>query len=420
VVLVVLDDVEVDLVVLNYKKCNKIHFLFSLFINLKNMNTKIIIIIIIFFSFISWILWSYFFINILLNSNNNINSNQNEIIKNQKIINITDIESEITKLVKNTSPSVVSIVIKKDIDMFRSDPWWFFEERVWSVEKKVWWWSGFFVSKDWIIMTNKHVVWDQNAKYSVITNDWKEYDAIVLALDPLTDLAIIKINWENNFPVLNAIEDEKYIKIWQFVIAIWNALAEFQNSVSFWVISWKWRNIEAWNNWYSEKLVWLLQTDARINPWNSWWPLIDLNWEIVWINTAIAWNSQWLGFSIPLSKKRVEYILSSINKYWSIKRPFIWINYIPLNLSISKEIWLDLEYWAYIPEKEDVIAKWSIAEKSWIKWWDIILEIDWVKIDINNNIADLIQNKIPWDKIKLKILTKEKIEKIMFLELWEY
>lgn len=384
------------------------------------MNTKIIIIIIIFFSFISWILWSYFFINILLNSNNNINSNQNEIIKNQKIINITDIESEITKLVKNASPSVVSIVIKKDIDMFRSDPWWFFEERVWSVEKKVWWWSGFFVSKDWIIMTNKHVVWDQNAKYSVITNDWKEYDAIVLALDPLTDLAIIKINWENNFPVLNAIEDEKYIKIWQFVIAIWNALAEFQNSVSFWVISWKWRNIEAWNNWYSEKLVWLLQTDARINPWNSWWPLIDLNWEIVWINTAIAWNSQWLGFSIPLSKKRVEYILSSINKYWSIKRPFIWINYIPLNLSISKEIWLDLEYWAYIPEKEDVIAKLSIAEKSWIKWWDIILEIDWVKIDINNNIADLIQNKIPWDKIKLKILTKEKIEKIMFLELWEY
>ncbi len=389
------------------------------------MNLKVIVFIIIFFSFISWILWSLFIIKILwvwINFAENWFFEEKEIIKDTKKINITDLESEITSLVKKASPSVVNIIIKKDVWMYRSDPWGFFRERVWSIEKKIWWWSWFFVSKDWIIMTNKHVVWDQNAKYSVITNDWIEYDAQVLALDPLTDLAIIKIDWKwKNFSVLEVIEDEKYLKIWQFVVAIWNALAEFQNSVSFWVISWKWRSIEAWwQNYNTERLIWLLQTDAAINPWNSWWPLINLNWEIIWINTAIAWNSQWLWFSIPISKKRVNYILESIKKYWTIKRPFIWINYIPVDREIQSQLWLKYDYWAYIPEDKDAILKWSIAEKSWIWLWDIILEIDDKKVDLENNIANLIQNKIPWDKIKLKIISKENIEKIMFLELWEY
>lgn len=388
------------------------------------MKIKILSFLIIFCSLISGTIWSYIFLYYINPNLNNILTNtiSKEIIKDWKNITISDLQSEITQLVKKVGPSVVNIIIKKDIDLYRRDPWGFFQEKIGSVEKQIWGWSWFFVSKNGIIMTNKHVVSDSNAKYTIITNDWKEYDAWVVAIDPLTDLAIIKIEKpDKEFSILEIIEDEKFINIWEFAIAIWNALWEFQNSVSFWVISGKNRSIEASGVWFRiEKLTWLLQTDAAINPGNSWWPLLNLNWEIIWINTAIAWNWQWLWFSIPLSKKRIEYILSSIEKYWSIKRPFIWISYLQINDSIATELWLKVNYWAYIPFEDWSIVPNSIAQKSSIKPWDIILEIDWIKITLNNTIPSLIQNKIPWDKINLKILKESWEEQILSLELWEY
>lgn len=388
------------------------------------MKFKILTLIIILSSLISWFVWSYIFLYYVSPELNNVITKTitNEITKNGKIITITDLQSEVTSLVKKASPSVVNIIIKKDLALYKSDPFGFFRQQIWTVEKQVWWWSGFFVTKDWVIMTNKHVVSDSNAKYTVILSDWSEYEANVVALDPLTDLAIIKIeNPNKEFSVLPIIEDDKYINIWQFAIAIWNALWEFQNSVSFWVISWKNRSIEATNNWYwSEKLTWLLQTDTAINPWNSWWPLLNLAWEIVWINTAIVWDSEWLWFSIPLSKKRIDYIIKSIKDSWKIKRPFIWINYISINEEISWKLWLKSNYWAYIPEDNNSIKKWSIAQKSWISFWDIILEIDWVKITELNNIQTIIQNKIPWDQIMIKILKKSWEQKSITLELGEY
>lgn len=388
------------------------------------MKIKLLTMLIILSSLISWLIWSYIFLYYINPELNNVITNTitNEVIKNWKNITITDLQNEITKLVKNVWPSVVNIVIKKDIDLYRRDPWGFFQEKVWSIEKQVWWGSWFFVEKDGIIMTNKHVVSDANAKYTVITNDGKEYDARVVAFDPLTDLAIIKIeNSTKNFPVLDIIEDEKYINIGQFAIAIWNALWEFQNSVSFWVISWKNRSIVAsWKNIWDEKLTGLLQTDAAINPGNSWWPLLNLNWEIIWINTAIAGDWQWLGFSIPLSKKRINYILESIKKYWTIKRPFIGINYIPINEALMQQLWLKVNYWAYIPKEEGSIIVWSIAEKSWIKPWDIILSVDWIEINLETPISSIIQNKIPGDKINIKILKESWEEKTLSLKLWEY
>lgn len=389
------------------------------------MKIKILSFLIIIFSLISWLIWSYIFIHFINPKLNNVVTNtiiNNEIVKNWKTITINDLQSEITKLIKNVWPSVVNIIIKKDINLYRRDPWWFFWEKVWSVQKQVWWGSWFFIAKNWIIMTNKHVVSDMNAKYTVITNDWKEYDAKVVALDPLTDLAIIKIeNINIEFNVLDIIEDERYINIWEFVIAIWNALWEFQNSVSFWVISWKNRSIVASKDFtFSEKLTWLLQTDAAINHWNSWWPLLNLNWEVIGINTAISWDWQWVGFSIPLSKKRINYILESIKKYWTIKRPFIGINYIPINDAIASELWLKINYWAYIPKEENSISTWSIAEKSWIKPWDIILDIDWTRINLETPISSLIQNKIPGDIIKMRILKESWEEKVLILRLWEY
>ena len=374
------------------------------------MKTKILVIVIIICSTVSWIIWAFLLDYI---KNQNKNEQKNTLSINNTFTQIQNLENNVTKIVKKISPSVVSIIIKKDLIIYKSDPWWFFKEPVWSVEKKIWWWTGFFIKKDWTIITNKHVISDKNATYTVITNNWREYDWKVLALDPSNDLAIIKIESKENeeFTPLKIVENKSNIKLWQFAIAIWNALAEFQNSISLWVISGKDRIIEVWK----DRITWLIQTDAAINPWNSWWPLIDINWNVIWINTAIIDWSEWIWFAILLTKQKIEYIISSIEKNWKIWKPFIWVSYLNINENLKNSLKIDSEYWAYI----SLVAPWSNAEKAGIKSWDVILEIDSRKIKSNASIDYTIQNKIPWEKIKLKIIRGSwKIEEIE-VELWE-
>lgn len=388
------------------------------------MKEKVIAGSLVIFSVFAGIIGSYIFLYILNPWFQNFTSSQpRDVVREEKFITITELQSEITTLVKDVWPSVVNIIIKKDLALYRRDPWGFFQEQVGSVERQVGGWSGFFVTKEWIIMTNKHVVEDQNASYTVITNDGTEYEATVVALDPLTDLAIIKINnieWKE-FQTIDAIVDEESIQIGQFAIAIGNALWEFQNSVAFGVISGKNRSIEAGSQGSREtqRLSWLLQTDTAINPGNSGWPLLNLDGKIMWVNTAIAGNGQGLGFSIPMSQKRIQYILDSISKHWEIKRPFIGISYIPVNPWMAAELWLRAEYGAYIPEQEWSIQSWSSAQRAGIENWDIILEVDGNKVDVANPLQTLIQNKIPWDTIDLKIVKKDGIQRNVSLILGE-
>lgn len=379
------------------------------------MKLKILAFLIIICSFASWIIWSFLFFK-FLSSDFNIKKDETTKEINTKSIELISLENNITDIVKNTSPSVVSIIIKKDLLIYKSDPWWFFRKPVWTVREKIWWWSWFFITKDGYIITNKHVVSDKEAIYTVITNDSKEYDAVVLATDPTSDLAIIKIDLkEKESKALEFIDDNSQINIWEFAIAIWNALWELQNSVSLWVVSWKNRTIK--DSWID--LYWLIQTDAAINPWNSWWPLLNLDWKVIWINTAIINNSEWIWFSIVLTQKKIDYMMNSIKKYGLIKKPFIWISYIIINQEIKEKYKLKTDFWAYIPENENAIIEWSNAKKSWLKAWDIILKIDSKEINKLNTISDIISSKIPWDIIDLEVLWKSWEIRDIKLELWE-
>ncbi|MDD4151677.1 MAG: trypsin-like peptidase domain-containing protein, partial [Candidatus Gracilibacteria bacterium] len=345
----------------------------------------------------------------------------------EKNVSITDLQSQVTKLAKNISPSVVSIIIKKDLVVYKSDPWGFFQTPVGKEKQRVGGGSGFFVRKDGTIITNKHVVSDDNAEYTVITSDGKEFDAKVLAKDPITDLAIIKIIPNiptdlDNIKVLEFLDENTTTNIGEFVLAIGNALAEFQNTVTFGIISGKGRSIEAATSsdgTQGEKLSGLLQTDTAINPGNSGGPLINLDGKVIAINTAIAGNSQNLGFAIPLSIQKVNYILNSIDKTGGIKRAFVGISYIPLNRSLAKTLGLKVSYGDYIQNKEGSIVKGSNAQKSGLKGGDIITKVDNIKIDEKTHLSDIIQNKIPGDKINLEILRNGETRKIV-VELGEY
>lgn len=375
------------------------------------MKQNWIILLILWFSFISGILWSQIAPLFLDDSEK---SEEKIIEKTVKDISITDLQNNITNIVQNTAPSIVSIIIKKDLPLFRSDPFWFFQTQVGTTYQTIWGGSWFFITKDWKIITNKHVVNDSFAEYTVLTNNGKEYTAKILAIDPLTDLAILQIDSSDIFIPLEFIKNSETIHIWSFAIAVWNALAEFQNSVSFWVISGINRIISTGQT----NLGWLLQTDAAINPGNSWGPLINLDKKVMGINTAILDWAEWIGFAIQVTQEKVDYILASIEKYGEIKRPFIGINYIPVTDAIAKKLWLLENYGAYIPDQEGSLAPWKAWEKAWLKPGDIILEIDWEKVDEKNDLMTKIQNKIPWDTLILKVRTKKQDIKDIQLVLW--
>jgi serine protease Do len=321
------------------------------------------------------------------------------------------LEALVQSQAEKVSQAVVSIIISRDIQTYRSDPFGFFHEPSGIVRQKVGGGTGFFFHKDGYILTNKHVVSDGQADYVIITSDGKEWSAKVLATDPTTDLAIIRAFDAKGNPIasphfLGFIQQAESLKIGTFVLAIWNALSEFQNSVTFGVISGKWRSIEAQESrWNSTQLTGLLQTDAAINPWNSGGPLMNLAGEVVGINTAIAagWNGLW--FSIPLVQKEVDNLLESVIRTGRIDRPILGIQYSMIR-------WEDAQKWGFpaldgarisSAEKGGVLP-WSPAEAAWLEPWDIIIALDKKPLTSTQELRDMLRWKKVGDIVEVEVI----------------
>ena len=350
----------------------------------------------------------------LVNSNlvflsSNYGSGNIVVDKKEKVITqqitrkeeISSVQSKVISTVKNVSDSVVSIVISKYLNVYYySDPF-SFRPYVEKEKKKVWWGSWIIISKDGYILTNKHVVSDLDADYSVVTKNWDVYKVDKIRTDPILDLAVIHVIKPNWNPVYN-LKPAKFTDInsknpvGEFVLAIWNALAEYSNTVTFGILSAKWRHLDNSNG---SLYIWLYQTDAAINPGNSWGPLINLNWEVIWVNTAITVDWQWIGFAIPVNKEFVDATLDSILTYNAIKRPLLGIQFIQLNKTIAKQYNLGSYKWVLVQK----VIPYSPAFKAGIKKWDIILKIDWHDITTDSPIIyRLFTHKI-WDTVELLI-----------------
>ncbi|MBU4284975.1 trypsin-like peptidase domain-containing protein [Patescibacteria group bacterium] len=218
----------------------------------------------------------------------------------------------IPEVVKEVSPAVVSVIISKYVPILvqeyynpfgENSPFNIMIPRI--VEKgkelkEVGGGSGFIVSSDGMIVTNKHVVLDEKAQYTVLVNDGNKYSAKVLARDPNQDIAIIKIE-ANGLSTVN-LGDSDSIEIGQSVIAIGNALGEFRNTVSVGIISGLMRTITAGGGGFEEKLEEVIQTDAAINLGNSGGPLLNLFGEVIGMNTAMATDAENIAFAIPVNK----------------------------------------------------------------------------------------------------------------------
>ena len=319
-------------------------------------------------------------------------------------------ESVVSDVVKKTRDAVVSVVISKDVNKLRQfgfDPFGLAQSPNQRPNfQPVGAGSGFFVSSDGMIMTNKHVVSDTQATYTVITNDGTSYDAQVLARDPVNDLAILKISISNAPHLVFA--NPADLELGQTVVAIGNSLGQYQNTVTSGIVSGIGRSITAGDQEGSEELEGVIQTDAAINPGNSGGPLLNIIGQVVGINTAVDQQGQLVGFAIPGSD--AEQALDSYKKTGKISRPFLGVRYITLTKVLAESEQLPKDYGALLVRGASVtdfaVAPGSPADKAGLRENDIILEVGGTKLDGEHTLSRELRKYRAGDNLSLKVYSE--------------
>jgi serine protease Do len=318
--------------------------------------------------------------------------------ESQRILNE---ESVVIDVAEDVSPSVVTISISQTqaVVQFPQSPFGFFFgnpqfETEEEVEQDIA--SGFVITSNGLIVTNKHVVSDTEAEYKVITNDDQTYDVQKIYRDPANDIAILKISASGLKPV--ELGDSTNLKVGQFVIAIGTALGEFRHTVTTGVISGLGRGITAGSplEGYVEELDNVIQTDAAINPGNSGGPLLNSAGQVIGINVAVAAEGENIGFALPISI--VKESIDNFNQTGQFSRPYLGIRY----QMISREAALmnEVPEGAYVVE---VITD-SPAEKAGIKAGDIITYLDGQKLaDVEGGLATVVGEKKVGDTLNITL-----------------
>ena len=328
--------------------------------------------------------------------------------------------SPLTKIIYKALPAVVSIAVAKDIKevareiphellpfIDRTKPHLGIPEE--NIDEnglvKMGGGSGFFASADGIVLTNKHVVSDGEAEYSVITDDDRHFSAKILARDPIDDVAILKVEGAR-FARLR-LGDSSRVELGEEVLAIGNALGLFKNSISSGIISGRSRSIHAAPDpkLPVQELRGLLQTDAAINPGNSGGPLVNMRGEAIGINTAIVSGAQNLSFTIPINAAKRD--LADLKKYGKVRRPLLGLRYLIITDELQKKMKLPVGYGALVMGQRPhapAIIPYSPAAHAGFRAKDIVLECDGKKITNDWTIQDILEEKTAGNIVRLKTL----------------
>ncbi len=340
--------------------------------------------------------------------------------KSQPLRVITQ-EDLIVQTVKNISPAVVSVIATKDlpiIEQYYVNPFgsndlfkqFFGEEFLPQIEipqyqqkgtekRQISSGTGFFVSEDGYLLTNKHVVLDKEAEYSIVLNDGRKLPVKIIVRDSVQDVAILKVDGKG-FKFIPLGDSDK-LQVGQTVVVIGNALGEFQNTVSVGVVSGLHRSLVA----SGEQLQEVIQTDAAINPGNSGGPLLNLEGRVVGMNTAMAIAAENVGFALPINVAKKG--IADSKEFGKIRYAYLGVRYAPVNASVKEEKKLSVDYGALLikgQNGESAVMKDSPADEAHLQEGDIILEYNGKVINQNNTLSGMINGSRIGDTVMLKVL----------------
>ncbi len=267
--------------------------------------------------------------------------------------------------------------------------------------------SGVIYDQSGWILTNRHVV-EGSQEMTVELKDGSEYAGRVYGIDTLTDLAIVKIDPKGDEVFASAdVGDSGELKVGQLVVAIGSPLGTYSNSVTSGIVSATGRSITVEDGTQLDNLI---QTDAAINPGNSGGPLLDAAGNVIGINTAVATDSNGIGFAIPIDIARP--IMGQAVAGKELARPFIGIRYVQINAQLAEDLDLDVETGAYVrildaegrPTNEAAVVADGPAAQAGIETGDIIVSIDGQTVDTEHPLNAVLSQFAPNQTVVVQIL----------------
>lgn len=265
--------------------------------------------------------------------------------------------------------------------------------------------TGIIISQDGYILTNKHVIPDGTTKVSIVANDGTTYsDVDVVGRDPVNDLAFLKVKGARGL-VPAKLGDSSAMSVGGKVVAIGNALGEFQTTVTSGIISGMDRSITAGDEASgTENLSNLLQTDAAINPGNSGGPLVNLSGEVIGINTAVSQGAEGIGFAIPINEAKG--LIKGVLATGKIQRGYLGVRYVMLNAEVAKRYNISEKNGAYIASTgaNPAIVPDSPAAQAGLKEGDIIVAVNGREINEKVSLVSQLSQYTPGDTVKLRVI----------------
>lgn len=330
---------------------------------------------------------------------------QKTILKNEANV--------ISDIAKQVGPSVVSVNVTSQSSATDPYSYLFGYSSGSTTEESAG--TGIILNTEGLVLTNRHVVPAGTTTVSITLSDGTVLDDVTVLgrtnENDSLDIAFLKIGDKKGHMLVAAkMGDSSLMRVGDSVIAIGNALGQFQNTVTSGIISGFGRSIQASSDSggyasSTESLDGLFQTDAAINEGNSGGPLVNLAGEVIGINTAIASNSQNVGFSIPIND--VIGLIKTVEKTGKLERPYLGVRYVLLTDDIAKEYNLKTSRGAYIPQETsrsgETVISGGPADKAGIEPGDVITKIDGAAIDEKTSLTSLLGKHTVGDTITVTI-----------------
>ncbi len=257
--------------------------------------------------------------------------------------------------------------------------------------------SGVIISSDGYIVSNNHVIADAD-ELTVVLTDNRSYTAQVIGTDPTTDLALIKIK-DEDLPFLSFANSDE-VKVGEWVMAAGNPLSYLNSTVTAGIVSAKGRSIGILRNEERTSIESFIQTDAAVNPGNSGGALVNVDGNLIGINTAIASQTgSYIGYSFAVPSNIAKKVVEDLKEYGTVQRGFLGVSIVGINPAVAKEYDLDLNQGVLVQE----IVEEGSAQEAGIEKGDIIVKVDEKKILRNSDLLSYIGRKRPGDQVMVTV-----------------